>query len=238
MIKSKALHLTVSTALLLSMAVVAGCGNTDGNGTQMHNAGNQGRVGVNNNTRGMTAGQHDLTNLKYSRQLSEKVSDISGVGPAHVFVTNRSAYVALSLNNQDTGTGLGTRAGNGLMGTNGARGNGLMGTRTNGTANNMGTQHQVPDHVRQEITTKIQKTAPHIKQVYITSDPDFYQHSARYANNNRLENTTGTLAHDFESWINRVFPMNANDADEYRAKGGLIHNDRDDGWFGGNRNGR
>lgn len=326
MIKSKALHLTVSTALLLSMAAVAGCGNTDGN-VRTNNAGNNGRVGVNNTRNQTAAGQHDLTNLKYSKQLSEKVSNISGAGPAHVFVTDRNAYVALPLHNQNGGTGTG--AGTGLGGTGGAgtgmgmggtgtgtgmgggmtggtggttgmgmnrnniggttgngandtgtvgllrdmttnrttdtrgfgvrgtangggfggtgfdtmnntRGNGLMGTngaRTGGAANNQGTQHEVPDHVRNEITSKIQKTAPHIKQVYITSDPAFYQHSAGYANN-RPDNTTGTLAHDFGGWINRVFPMNADGADDYRARGGLIYNDRDDGWFGGNRNSR
>ncbi len=105
MIKSKALNLTVSTALLLSMAAVAGCGNAnDGNTTRTNNV-DSGRIGMNsvrNNQNVRSTQQHDLTNLKYSKTLSRKVSDISGLGTAHVFVTNRNAYVSLSRDGMNT----------------------------------------------------------------------------------------------------------------------------------------
>lgn len=75
MIKSKALNLTVSAALLLSMAAVAGCGNAnDGNTTRTNNV-DGGRVGVNsvrNNQNVGSTQQHDLSNLKYSKALSKK----------------------------------------------------------------------------------------------------------------------------------------------------------------------
>ena len=74
MIKSKALNLTVSTALLLSMAAVAGCGNAnDGNTTRTNNV-DGGRIGVNsvrNNQNVGSTQQHDLSNLKYSKALSK-----------------------------------------------------------------------------------------------------------------------------------------------------------------------
>ncbi|MGG3506897.1 YhcN/YlaJ family sporulation lipoprotein [Paenibacillus lautus] len=382
MIKSKALNLTVSTALLLSMAAVAGCGNAnDGNTTRTKNV-DGGRIGVNsvrNNQNVRSTQQHDLTNLKYSKTLSKKVSDISGLGTAHVFVTNRNAYVSLSregmntnntnntnnINGHVTGmstganratdrtmtgtnttnvrnrtfgtsstgsvgllrgmandtrravdntTGLGrtadnrgfgvngttTRGGfggsnyntlngtrtNGLMGTNGTRTDGLMGTRTDGLTgtrtdglmgtdgirtnsltgtrgttnntymgtgingvpygtynnNNMGmmsTREEVPQHVRHEITSKIRKTAPHISQVYVSTDEGFYQHANRFGTDGRAANTVGTLSRDFGTWINRVFPLNLGGRDGMNdTRGNLMKNDTDDGWFGGNRNSR
>ncbi|KOP64509.1 sporulation protein [Bacillus sp. FJAT-18019] len=380
MMKSKALNLTVSTALLLSMAAVAGCGNTNDGNTTRTNSVDTGRIGVNsvrNNQNAGTTRQHDLTNLKYSKTLSDKVSDISGVGRAHVFVTNRNAYVSLSRNGMNTindtntssnngrvtgmstganrnstngtmtgngttnvrnrtfgtsgtgsvgilrgmandtrrgvenTTGLGRNADNrgfgvngttnggfgggnfntlngnrtnGLMGTNGTglgtngtRTNGLMGTNGTGTTsmgtnntlggtngatdntfigtgingvpygtysnNNMGmmstNREEVPEHVRQEITSKIRKTAPHISQVYVSTDDDFYQHANGFANGDNANNTLGTLSRDFGSWINRVFPLNLGGRDGMNdTRGNLMKNDTDDGWFGGNRNSR
>lgn len=399
MIKSKALNLTVSTALLLSMAAVAGCGNAnDGNTTRTKNV-DGGRIGVNsvrNNQNVRSTQQHDLTNLKYSKTLSKKVSDISGVGPAHVFVTNHTAYVSLSkdgahtnnidghvtglsnpnrytdgrattgmnrtnvrnrtfgtsstgsvglLNNMARGTdrvtgktttGLGRNADNrgfgvsgtttnggfggsnyntlngtrtnGLMGTNGTRTDGIMGTRTDGlmgtrtdglmgtnrtrtdglmgttgtrtdglmgtdgtrtnsltgtrgTTNNtymgtgingvpygtynnnnmgmMSTREEVPQHVRHEVTSKIRKTAPHISQVYVSTDEGFYQHARRFGTDGHAANTVGTLSRDFGTWINRVFPLHVGGRDGMNdTRGNLMKNDTDDGWFGGNRNSR
>ncbi|OME93046.1 MULTISPECIES: YhcN/YlaJ family sporulation lipoprotein [Paenibacillus] len=375
MIKSKALNLTVSTALLLSMAAVAGCGNTTDGKTTRTQSVDGGRVGVksvrNNNLHVRSTQQHDLTNLKYSKTLSKKVSDL-GVGTAHVFVTNHNAYVSLSkdgahtnnidghvtgmstpnrytdgrtttgmnrtnvrnrtfgtsstgsvglLNNMARGTervvgkttraventtGLGRTADNrgfgvngttthggfggsnyntlngtrtnGLMGTNGTRTDGIMGTRTDGLTgtdgirtnsltgtrgttnntymgtgingvpygtynnNNMGmmsTREEVPQHVRHEITSKIRKTAPHISQVYVSTDEGFYQHARRFGTDGHAANTVGTLSRDFGTWINRVFPLHVGGRDGMNdTRGNLMKNDTDDGWFGGNRNSR
>ncbi|GAB6929288.1 hypothetical protein JCM10914A_32710 [Paenibacillus sp. JCM 10914] len=348
MMKSKAVTLTVSTALLLSMAAVTGCGNANDGNTTRTNSVDGGRVGVHSvrNNQNMTGSQqHDLTNLKYSNVLSKKVTDIEGVGTAHVFVTNRSAYVSISkdgvntsnINGHVTGISKGTRAnstidrnttgirtntgktrlngnmstssvgllrgmanetrhtvekdiglgrsadnrGFGLNGTtrkggfggssyntlNGTRTNGLMGTNgtrtgmagTDGTLNDsyMGTgingapygtynhnnmgimsnKDEVSQHVRQEITSKIRKTAPHISQVYVSTDEEFHQHAAGYVTGDNAKNTLGTLSRDFGSWINRIFPMNLGARDGMNdTRGNLIKNDTDDGWFGGNRN--
>ncbi|MFE0558208.1 YhcN/YlaJ family sporulation lipoprotein [Paenibacillus sp. NPDC058910] len=383
MIKSKALNLTVSTALLLSMAAVAGCGNTTDGKTTRTQSVDGGRVGVksvrNNNLHVRSTQQHDLTHLKYSKTLSKKVSDL-GVGTAHVFVTNHNAYVSLSkdgahtnnidghvtgmstpnrytdgrtttgmnrtnvrnrtfgtsstgsvglLNNMARGTervvgkttraventtGLGRTADNrgfgvngttthggfggsnyntlngtrtnGLMGTNGTRTDGIMGTRTDGlmgtrtdglmgtdgirtnsltgtrgTTNNtymgtgingvpygtynnnnmgmMSTREEVPQHVHNEITNKIRKTAPHISQVYVSTDEGFYQHARRFGTDGHAAKTVGTLSRDFGTWINRVFPLHVGGRDGMNdTRGNLMKNDTDDGWFGGNRNSR
>ncbi|MGV2788486.1 sporulation protein, partial [Clostridium perfringens] len=112
----------------------------------------------------------------------------------------------------------GTRTNN-LNGTNGTTNNTYMGTGINGVPygtynnnNNMGmmsnNREEVPQHVRQEITSKIRKTAPHISQVYVSTDEGFYQHANRFGTDGNAANTVGTLSRDFGTWINRVFPLN------------------------------
>lgn len=122
MMKSKALSLTLSAALITSVAGLAGCGNmNDGNSTKTHNisTNDNGRIGdsriLNNGRNGM---QHDLSNLKYSKVLSEKVSKINGVGDARVFVTKNNAYVSLSLDGESgmNGSRTGSNGMNGRMG--------------------------------------------------------------------------------------------------------------------------
>lgn len=328
MIKSKALSLTLSAAMIVSVAGLAGCGyNKDGNTTRTNNVSmkNNSRIGGNmlNNysTNNNNGTQHDLTNLKYSKTLSEKISKIKGVRDAHVFVTKNNAYVSLALHGQaknqvtpnatgnmrsmstdgvdgnmlgmngttrrhdgvygnsatgsagllrgmsdprgtlDNNTGLGTSAGTGRMGVRGysnggfngtgyntmgdtTSGTGLMGmngarslNRTDGRygmmSNTTGTgntayENSVPKHIRDEISSKIQKTVPTVKEVYCSSDAGFYEHSMRYRGQNIdgvgnvankagnvanrtgnvVTNTVGTLAHDMGTWINRIFPLN------------------------------
>lgn len=316
MIKSKALSLTLSAAMIVSVAGLAGCGyNKDSNTTRTHNVSmnNNGRIGGNmlNNYSNQNGTQHDLTNLKYSKTLSEKISKIKGVRDAHVFVTKNNAYVSLALDGQsknqgthpnatgnmrsmntdgmdgnmlgmngtmrrhdgvygnsatgsagllrgmsnprgtlDNNTGLGTSSGMGVRGySNGGfngsgyntgdttTGTGLMGmngvrTLKNGTdgrygmmSNTTGTrntsyENSVPKHIRDEISMKVQKTVPTVKEVYCSSDEGFYQHAMRYRGTtningaahkagNVVTNTVGTLAHDMGVWINRIFPLHA-----------------------------
>lgn len=146
MIKSKALSLTLSAAMIVSVAGLVGCGNpNDGNGntTRTNNIStkNNGRIGtksLNNNNNNGT--QHDLTNLKYSKQLSSKVSNVKGVRDAHVFVANNKAYVALSLDNQNgtggnmTGMNTGRTGALSMNGTTRNRNDGVYGTTGSGSA--------------------------------------------------------------------------------------------------------
>ncbi|WP_054956207.1 hypothetical protein [Paenibacillus dakarensis] len=342
MIKSKALSLTLSAAMIASLAGLVGCGyNTNGNTTRTHNVGmnNNGRMDGNllrNNSYGRTDGnmlrnnnnnnvgtQHDLTNVKYSKTLSEKISRVKGVRDAHVFVTKNNAYVSLSLDGQtknhvtnpnttsnmrsmgtdgttlgmngrydgmygnsvtgggllrgmsdprgtlDNNTGLGTSAGTGRFGVSGntMRGTGLMGMNNTGTLNrtdgrfgtmnnqsandNVNTVNSVPKHVRDEVSTKIRKTLPNVKEVYCSSDTGFYEHARGYSGNNIgggagnrdgniVGNTIGTLGHDLGAWINRLFPLGNDGMNTYGTGHPNRVNDNgyNDGLFNMNRNRR
>lgn len=340
MIKSKALSLTLSAAMIVSVAGLAGCGNSkDTNTTRTHNIStkNNGRIGGNmlHNYSNNNGTQHDLSNVKYSKTLSEKISKIKGVRGAHVFVTDNNAYVSLSLhsqsknhvtnpnttsnmrsmstdkldgtsygmngsttgadgmtgrndglygnsgtgsvglmrgmtdgirsNNMDgtgTGTGrLGVRGysnggfggsgyntmgdgtnGTGLMGTNGIRKmggtDGRYGMMSNNSMGSRNTSYEnsVPKHIRTEISNKIHKSVPNVKEVYVSSDAGFYEHSTRYSgkningkgNNNNgngytdgdgnvVTNTVGDISHGLSSWVNRIFPLNMGEHDGVRT---------------------
>ncbi|KKO54284.1 hypothetical protein XI25_09625 [Paenibacillus sp. DMB20] len=344
MIKSKALSLTLSAALIASVAGLAGCNTAnDGNTTRTNNIGtkNNGRIGGNmvrnNNNNDNGTQQHDLTNMKYSRALSAKISKVKGVRDAHVFVTRNNAYVALALDGQNAGTnntqnngmystnngrmngmayrgtgtngrtdglygtsgtgtagllrgmsdptgtldndtGLGRNAGygtfgvrgysnggfnnngfdtmggttnrTGLMGTNGVNGDryGMMNNGGNGNLNNV---NNVPDDIRQTISSKVRKTVPNCDQVYVSADTDFYNHSAGYANNNNngngnrngngngndngvIADTVGEATRDFGVFINRLFPLNIGGRNGILNNDGVNRNNRDGNMFDNN----
>ncbi|MCM3129882.1 MULTISPECIES: YhcN/YlaJ family sporulation lipoprotein [unclassified Paenibacillus] len=93
--KTKAITLSLSTALLV-MSGLTGCGtNTDHNlnTNQVRNnkASNNKQFGLNANS------VHRTNNLRNSDDLSKVVSDMDGVGNAYVLLTDNNAYVAVSL---------------------------------------------------------------------------------------------------------------------------------------------
>lgn len=112
--QSKVIHYTLSAALLFSIAGLAGCGTNDNNvSTNSTRNGSNGQIGVNshgmrglttqnsnNNTNNMS--KHNLENLKVDQKLSTKISKIKGVDQAHVLVNDDSAYVAVSLKNNNS----------------------------------------------------------------------------------------------------------------------------------------
>lgn len=164
--KSKIVNLSLSAALLAGMIGIAGCGY----GTTKNNVRTQSvRNNVNRNydvnslsdgnrlfSRSAGNGQdHRIRSLRYSPALSNKVAQLGDVQTAHVVVTDRDAYVAVTLhgNNAVRGntaghtttygmrsTGIGTGTTNvGGPGNNGLAGGltgpnatgGLFGTRNN-----------------------------------------------------------------------------------------------------------
>lgn len=328
--KSKIVNLSLSAALLASVIGIAGCGD----GTAKNNVRTQ-SVRNNNNrnydvnslpngnrlfSRSAGNGQDQrIRSLRYSPALSNKVAQLGDVQTAHVVVTDRDAYVAVTLhgnNNAATGntagrtntygmrsTGIGTGTtnlggpygagygtrgaydnglGRGLTGPNGAgglfgtRGNnlfGMGGTNTTGTgtpgygtagngpagygttgygttgtgtmyngAGNMGMSSvnrgttiygtgtrsgvgtydgvggagrfnvngavtdNVPQDVKDRIAHVVKQTAPHIRNVYVSGNPDFVTSMGNYATQTRGGGTLNNVIGDFQTLINRIFP--------------------------------
>lgn len=113
---AKVVSLTLSAALLASMVGITGCGKNGNNNyrTQSTNNGsNRYDLSARQNTR--------IMGLKYSPLLSNKVSQLSQIRTAHVLVTDRDAYVAVTIHGPHGTSGSGYQA-QGL--TPGASGNG------------------------------------------------------------------------------------------------------------------
>lgn len=129
MLRSKAISLSVSAALLVSMAGVAGCTTKEPANTNIRTKnvidgnGRTGRIGVNslrenglispkgytyntNSTNnGNAATTHNLTNAQLSQKLSDKVAAMKEVKSANVLVAGDTAYVAVSLRDTASNTG-------------------------------------------------------------------------------------------------------------------------------------
>ncbi|GGF89691.1 YhcN/YlaJ family sporulation lipoprotein [Paenibacillus aceti] len=274
----KIISLSLSAALIAGMVSITGCGTTTKNNNvrtqslrQTEHRYDVNSVKPGNRMFTRSAG-HGTTqrihSLKSSPILSNKISGLADVRTAHVLVSDRDAYVALTLHDNNgvnrssgisakglgnplnstgisrtRGTGMngitnGTRGGTGAYGMNGTYGtNGLHGVNTNGlngtygtyntnmggtrggtmnrsmspfstnTNNNTGTvRDHVPQHVKDEITQKIKKTAPHIQNVYISSDPDFVTEAGGYTTQSRDGASLNGSISNFERIVERIFP--------------------------------
>ncbi|MGF7047138.1 hypothetical protein J2T13_001640 [Paenibacillus sp. DS2015] len=116
MIRSKAINLSLTTALLVSMFGVSGCmtkepANTNINTKNVRNTDLTRRIGVNSLRDGgdrLTVRNNNvtdqMTNLHFDSKLSAKIAAIKGVRSANVFLTNDNAYVAVSLDNTASNT--------------------------------------------------------------------------------------------------------------------------------------
>lgn len=133
----KIISLTISAALLASMATLTGCGTADRNArtnTTRYNVQNtrpldgvnrDGVDGVNRfgaRTNGMNVAPlntntnvtgHPVRNLQVDRNLSKRISELPDVKSATVLVGERNAYVAVSLKDQTNGTAIGAPGVNG-----------------------------------------------------------------------------------------------------------------------------
>lgn len=99
----------------------------------------------------------------------------------------------------------GTRLGGGL---------GVNATNTPGSMTTRGTSADVPADVKREIESKVKTSAPHIKQVYISSDKNFVDRVGTYSNNTDgtnlgadLTNGVRDAGRDLYDMIESIFPM-------------------------------
>lgn len=151
---AKVVSLSLSATLLASMVGITGCGtrtdqgNLKSQGVRNKNYRNYDvnslRDGDRNFTRSLGNGQSERINsLKYSPALSNKVSQLSEVQSAHVVVTDRDAYVAVTLHGNQHGRAV--APGRGMTTNYGATGygtNNVLNGRTPGTMNNGVTGNQ------------------------------------------------------------------------------------------------
>lgn len=143
-------------------------------------------------------------------------SRISGLstGTSTGMSTGMSRGTSMGSTNVDDGLAHGLT---GRSGTAGSlfdmNGNSGMGTDTmNGLGN--GTEagrvtDNVTQQVKDQVSDVIKKTAPHIRNVYVSEDSDFVSQVGNYATQSRGGATLNDFMADFENMIQRVFPARA-----------------------------
>lgn len=238
----KMVHLSLSAALIAGMVGLTACGTrTDNNHvkTQSLRTNNGRNHDVNSLPQGNRLfsrsegnGQSErITSLQYSSALSNKVAGLSDIQTAHVVVTDRDAYVAVTLHGTNSSGLYGANSvtpgsvdnglARGLTGRSGTagslfdinRGDGGMGTGTRNGLGNGTEAGRVTDNVTQEvkdqITDVVKKTAPHIRNVYVSNDSDFVSRLGNYATESRGGSMLQNMISDFQTMIDRVFPARA-----------------------------
>ncbi|MDU2241384.1 MAG: YhcN/YlaJ family sporulation lipoprotein [Paenibacillus sp.] len=234
---AKVVNLSLSAALLAGVALVAGCGDgNDNNNVRTQSLrGNNRNYDVNSLNQGnrlfsRSAGNGQdqrIRSLRYSPALSNKVAQLRDVQTAHVVVTDRDAYVGVTLHGNNTtgrttaygmqrpnGIGLGTTNVGGPYGgdygTRGAGDNGLARGTPSGYTTGNGALGAGTDNVSQDVKNRIEaaikQTAPHIRNVYVSGDSDFVSRIGDYGTQSRGGGTLNNFISDFETMINRVFP--------------------------------
>ncbi|SDF28088.1 sporulation lipoprotein, YhcN/YlaJ family [Fontibacillus panacisegetis] len=272
---AKVVSLSLSAALLAGTVGLTACGTTRNNVKTQSLRHPDGKYNVNSLpqnrmfTRNTNGHHNKINSMRYSAALSNRVAQLKEVQAAHVVVTDRDAYVAITRHGNGVtthGTHLTTRS-NGLVspnhgiiangvtnnrgttnvsgpyganyGTRGIADNGLAGSSTGilgpvGVGNNMGTGYttrgtttdgtlhrmntttgtgttgrvtdRVPQKLKDSIAHTVKKSAPHIRNVYVSEDADFVTEMGNYGTKSRSGAPLHNLTADFQTLINRVFP--------------------------------
>ncbi|MET3208380.1 UNVERIFIED_CONTAM: hypothetical protein ABIC26_001316 [Paenibacillus sp. PvR008] len=165
----KVISLTISAALLASMAALTGCGTANHNvrtnsirynaqsthhmdgvnridGVNRYGVKSNGMDGVPLNPNTNVTG-HPVRNLQVDRNLSKRIAELPDVKSATVLVGDRHAYVAVSLKDQANRTGTGTSGVKGTghsMNTHGTTTHGITTYGVDGTRGNYTTDGIAP----------------------------------------------------------------------------------------------
>lgn len=114
MLRSK-ISMSVSAALLLGLVSITGCGSNNTAGNAGDNTGVQpnsvreardGRIHVNSTRDGMRirgTGAHNIDTLEMRQELADRIAALPEVRSAHVMLSGKNAYVAVTLHEGTTG---------------------------------------------------------------------------------------------------------------------------------------
>lgn len=162
--------MSLSAALIVSMIGVTGCGttkNADNNVTTKSVRNNVNKLNngvhrygvnsVNNNDNLITRSDNTMGNLRYSKELSDKISKMKQVGSAKVMLTDHNAYVAVSIKDGNTmkGTSTNLNTTNNRMGNvTGMNDSNIMGTGTGTGGTMMGLGAPTQNGVSSNVTNQ------------------------------------------------------------------------------------
>lgn len=216
---NKALKITAVVALALSLSACAtntknsGTGNNgattgtnNGTGT---NDGTNGGTNAGNNTNGANngvttqgLGNNTMNNagnqqLQMDERMATAIADMNEVSAATVFLTERNAYVAVTLNRGLRDGGQAGRAA-GMTNRNGIGNRSAAGNDTFG----------VTDGVKSKIAATVKQMNPQIRNVYVSANPDFVSRMQGYADHLRNGHPVRGMMLEINRMFDRMFPDN------------------------------
>lgn len=174
----------------------------------------------------------DADHYEISSEAADRiVTEISEIDSAYVLTSNRNAYVAAELdrddgdrtstekdrtktdnrNKADRSNERGLNRGNvgNLEDQRNSRSSIVdEDDRNNRGTDNMGEGHEVTDDVKDKITDIVQSVDPNIKNVYVTTSPDFVDLVNNYADDVDNGRPVRGFFDEVGNMIERVFPQN------------------------------
>ncbi|WP_274653037.1 hypothetical protein [Paenibacillus humicola] len=162
-------------------------------------------------------GQHDNAWFEYSSQLSTDVYDLPGVASALVFLTDKNAYVGITLDHTAVGTkrtgGPGTREQDNTGTTEGVYNNDTGSPywnnqriatpyNSNLTVND---HNQLSGELKQTIATTIRRLAPVVQEVHISANMEFLNHLVQYQQEARLGHSLTPWLDSFNTLVKHQF---------------------------------
>jgi len=162
-------------------------------------------------------GQHDNAWFEYSSQLSTVLADTGGIASALVFLTDKNAYVGITLDN----TAVGTKRTGGAdskeqdnSGTNEGVYNHDTGSpywNNQRLATPFNSYYTVNDHselsgeLKQTIAAKIRRLAPAVQEVHISANMEFVNHLVQYQQEARVGHSLTPWLDSFNALVKHQF---------------------------------
>lgn len=224
----KAISLSLATALAFGIVGLTGCVPNNAGTPKTNNVTRSGNyrlnttpadfnrnVGRGNITTRSDNGIHPMSNMQMSQKIADRITALNGVQTANVLLTDRNAYVAVTLRDRDTnGAAAGTNrtgASNGANTLNGTNGmNGMKGTaKTKGTRATNYTAKNSKRYGQRGMTNFGTPNVTYPKR-YVSSMTGYTTHTTdrnrigTHTTPNRYNTKTNALRTDHDGRMNRM----------------------------------
>lgn len=178
--------------------------NGDGNNveqTRFNATDNMNNDRNNGNNNGNAQQENGENQYELAEKAANKISDqVKGIDNAYVLKTDNNAYVAAELDDDNIGN-----ADNGNANDGNGENNGLTNNGNNGNNNN---GDKLTDDVKQEISKIVKSVDNDVDNVYVSTNPDFFDLANNYADDAENGDPVEGLFDQMGNMIERVFPQN------------------------------
>ncbi|WP_010529833.1 YhcN/YlaJ family sporulation lipoprotein [Lentibacillus jeotgali] len=180
----------------------------DGDDDNTDNMNNGNRTPNNDGNNGNNENQYEMAD-----EAAERIADqVDSIDNAYVIKTDNNAYVAAELD-RDNNNGDNNNNNNGNNNGNNNDNNGNNNANIDGITNNNNNNNEggeITDAVKEEISGIVRTVDPDVDNVYVSTNPDFFDLAGNYANDADSGEPVEGLFDQMGNMIERVFPQQNN----------------------------